>query len=394
MVAKKEERAFDKDFSLFEEVGDLLGSQDEGSIVDANQQRQRVVDPNINEDSEFDEQDGVNDEDEDLINSFTQNDEDEDNANEGNDNDEGNIVEDEIESSSLFTPYAKMLVDEGVFSNLEIDKFDGTADGLKKAMSNEIDFYVNQYKSQMPAEIQRLLNGYEAGVPFDEMLKITSDAIRYSNIKDETLLENTTLQKSIVKDYLDKTTKLPELMKTKMISQWEDSLELGEQSKVALEELKSFQREQESEAIKAQQLQQENYKEQQTQALNNLNKHILGLNEIVPGIKVNDVLKKRIKDNLTIPIGRDSNGTPINKFTKYMIDNPIEGEVTLNYLYEVTGGFKDFSVFKKSGSTQALKDLEKAARMADTSLSGDVKSTRTRANHKDLNAAISGFLNG
>jgi len=383
VTSRKEESMSYDDLNLFDSVGDFLSNQNvspEKTTQVTNNER-IFVDPNLIEENE--------DPDVDLTGIKPVAEDSAEGEDEGNEGLAGN------EESSLFTPYAKFLVDEGVFSTLNLEEFDGTSEGLKKAMNDELAYHIEQYKQTIPNEVKRLLDGYEAGVPFDEMLKITSDRIKYDNINPSTLSENSDLQKKLVKEYLDKTTRLPETVKVKMIDQWEDGLELEEQSKLALGELKSFQDAQEKEAIKREEELQKQEERKAQETLTNLNKHIINLEEIVPGIKLNQMMKDKIKNNLTIPVEFNDYGYPVNKLGKYMSQNPIEGEVILNYLFEVTKEFKDWSLFSKAGKSQAIKELEAAASVIDNKPKGgsiqrdNGKSTSSK---KDLFQGISGFL--
>ena len=61
-------------------------------------------------------------------------------------------------TSSPLTPYAKLLVDEGILPNLDLKKFDGTADSLKEAMVSEIIGAVEMYKETLPERVKQLID--------------------------------------------------------------------------------------------------------------------------------------------------------------------------------------------------------------------------------------------
>jgi len=393
---KKEEVGFnDDDLNLFQDITEHLESQEEvdenkdvdNNVDNENDNDDNVVNEYLDEDSPQDED--TNDEDE--VDNNEDNEE-EDSNDEDNDNEE-ELDDDTEENPSLFTPYAKLLVDEGVLSSLDLENFDGTADGLKKAMSDEIGYHVNQYKDQLPNEVKRLLDGYEAGIPFDEMLKVSSDRIKYENIKEEALSEDTNLQKNIIKDYLDKTTQLPDEIKNKMVTQWEDSMELEDQSKLALSELIKHEEQRESQAIEQQNQEREAMIKQQEKMVKELNDYVGKSDEFIPGLKVNKVVKDNIIKNLTTPVEYDQFGNPMNKVGKYMAENPIQGEVMLNYVFEITDGFKDWSAFSKKGKNDTIKEFERAAKMVDSSSKGKAAKRIKRSNKKiDTMEGINDFL--
>lgn len=364
-----------EDMSLFDEIVDKFHNPEDPEIIDP-VVKKKVEVPQEDEEEEIENPDlqpEVNDEEE-----------------EQDDNLE--TVSDDEEQTSLFTPYAKFLVEEGILSTLDLNKFDGTAAGLKKAQMDEINYYVERYKENLPVEVKRLLNGYEAGVPFDEMLQISSDRIRYDNIKEDSLKSDTELQKALVKDYLDKTTRLSDTMKSKMIAQWEDTMELEAQSKLALTELKEYQNTLEQEAIQRQLEEQKQIEKERIDSLARLDKHISSTEEVIPGLKINQVLKDKIKNNLTVPVAYDEYGNPMNKVGKYMAENPIEGEFILHYIFEATNGFKDWSLFGRVGKSQALKDLENQAKAFDGKSQGNQKTNNKSTKNSDLLSSINSLL--
>lgn len=385
MAVEKEEGIFNEDdFSLFDEVSNELGM--ENSSEEEQEEEQEIEDnkaPIVNDEE-------TDDEDEQSQNNEADSDDDSEGKTEEKSEEE---LEDDgnNEDSSLFTPYAKFLVDEGVLPNLDLENFDGTAEGLAKAQMSEFDNWKEGYKSQLPPEVKRLVDGYEKGVPFDEMLKITSDIIRYENITEESLKDNVGLQKSLTLDYLNQTTKLPDDIKKNMVDQWEDLGELEDKAKLAKGELIGIKNQKEQEFIAGQEQERQNAENVQKQNLQNLEKHILNLDEVIPGIKLNNDMKERVKNNLTKPVEIDQYGYPVNKLTKYMRENPIEGDVVVNYLFEATNGFKDWSVLGKSGKKKAISEFEKAARKLDSGT--NVGTGRKKAKGTDPTEGIANFLN-
>lgn len=383
MDEKKEEVFNSEDFALFEDVMETL--DDVKADEELDQEVQELAGKKPESEDNDDAPDSTLTTDDEVVV--------EDEVDETVDNSDEEVKTDD-EESSLFTPYVKLLVDEGVFSVTDVEKFDGTVEGLKKAMSDEVGYYVDQYKEQMPQEVKRLLDGYEQGVPFDEMIKISSDRIRYDNIEEAKLTDDVDMQKKLVLDYLDQTTQLPDKLKSKMIEQFEDSMELEDQSKMALGELKNIQDNKEREAITQQEAQKVEFQKQQELIVNNLNRHINDTSEIIPGLKLNQKMKDDIRTNLTVPVEYDNYGNPINKLGKYMRDNPIEGEVVLNYIFELSNGFQDWSPFSKAGKSQAIKEMESAAKVADGKNKGSRTTSKSSAARGDLARGIEGFLRG
>ena len=127
-------------------------------------------------------------------------------------NDEENIIKEDTESnsnensSSPLVPYAKYLKEEGILPNFDIEKFDGSIDGLREGMFTEINQGVDSYKNSLPDVVKHLINNYEAGVPLEKLLQIDSERAKYTSYSEDDL-RNEDTQKELVRDYLTKTTK-------------------------------------------------------------------------------------------------------------------------------------------------------------------------------------------
>ena len=60
-----------------------------------------------------------------------------------------------------------------------------------------------------------------------------------------------------------------------------------------------------------------------------------------------------------------------NQLMKDRRDNPVEFDSKLYYLYEITGGFKDFSKITTTATTKAATDFERALRQNKFEAGGD-----------------------
>jgi len=147
---------------------------------------------------------------------------------------------DKKQSSSPFTPYAKLLKEEGVLPNLNMEDFDGTAEGLKTAMINEIIGAVEMYKDTLPSRVKDLINNYEEGVPLEELLKIDKEEVQALSLDEDKIKEDISLQKKTVRDYLKKTSKFSDKKIDNQIQYYEDSGELEEEALNAAAELKEL----------------------------------------------------------------------------------------------------------------------------------------------------------
>lgn len=375
-----QEEIFGEDFDLFSDVIDIIDNNKSEEDPDSSEEGSNDNNEEDEEDNSSEENNETPDEDED---------EDSQEDNEDNEDEEDSASQDNDDNSSPLTPYAKFLVEEGVLSNFNLEEFDGTADGLKSAVTGEIQSGIDQYKATLPPEVANLINNYEAGVPFDQILKTSSDAIRYSNINEESISDNEDLQKNIIRDFLRKTTQFSDEKIETQIQRLDEMSYLEDEAKSSLKDLVAFQSQEEAalreKAVNDAKLAQE----RQVEQITNLDKMLKETDEIIPDIKISEGLKQRVKENLTTAVAYDQYGNPINKVGNYISKDPMKFEVILNYLFEATNEFSDFSVLGKAGKRSAIKELEEASKKLDNGRSGDAKSG---VNKKKSKSSSKGLL--
>lgn len=277
-------------------------------------------------------------------------------------------------SSSPLTPYAKLLKEEGILPNMDLEEYDGTAEGLKKAMVDEIVGAVNYYKETLPERIKHLIENYEEGVPLEKLLEIDRNEIEFEGITEDKIREDVSLQKHMVEMYFKKTTRFSDSRIRTMVERYEDSGELEEEAISAVNELKELVSKEREESVKEAQKQQKLNQERVERELAELNKKIQGTDEIIPGMKLNSKMKNDLVKSLTTPVGKDQNGNPVNRIVAARMEDPIEFEIRLHYLFEITKGFKDFSKLSEKGKKDSIKEFEEAAAKLDKTTEGTYSS--------------------
>src|SRR6056297_818588 len=380
---------FSEDLSMMAgDISDMIGEEDTsqdppvGTTEDTDETDDQGNDLDYGKDNNLDDDQETDDEGSEESEEDNDNLDGEDATSEEND--------DNNDSPSL-APYAKLLVDEGILPNLDLENFDGSAEGLIEAARNEVYNGIDYYKQSLPEEVQRLINGYEAGVPFDKLLEFNSQSLQYSKIDKDALTQDESLQKQILTDYYKRTSRFSDEKINKLIERTADLGELSDEALSSLDELTEFQAQEEQQAIEESKKQQEYLQQQQQEQLNQFTKTLTDTQEIIPGVKINPTVKDKIQKNITVPVGYDEQGNPVNKIGKYRMDNPIDFEIKLNYLFEATNGFSNFDVFSKAGKSRAYKELEDAAKSLDTRGSGGTRSKpKTDPELKD---SINQFMN-
>lgn len=389
---KNSENFFDDDYTsiIFDSVSGLLDDDDpDNSVPNDDDDGKANPEPNGDDDQEPLNADGGNDTDQvddnvDDVDDTNNNDNDIDTG-EGSDNDGG-------DDSSPLVPYAKLLVDEGILPNLNLDEFDGTAEGLKEAMNKEIHSGIEAYKASLPEDVKKIIDGYEVGVPLEKLLELNKEKLNVSTIKESDIINNEELQKEIVRKYFKKTTRFSDKKIEQNIERLSDIGELEAEALSNITELKALVEEEEAKAIEDAKRREEEYQEQLRKYWEEFDKKLEAADEIIPGLKVTKTIKQKIITNLSTAVATDQNGNPVNKIAYYRSKHPQEFELYLNYLFEVTNGFSDFSVLSKGGKKAAIAELEKAARNLD--INKTKRSVPRNTSDPDTITGIRDFLNG
>jgi hypothetical protein len=280
------------------------------------------------------------------------------------------------------TPYAKLLVEEGVLQDFDIENFDGTADGLINAFRGQVAKQVDEYKNTLDPRIKWLQDNIEEGVPLEALLRLDKEKIQFSSLTDKDIEENADLQKNIAREYFRRTTNgWSEARIEKEIKRLDDMGDLKDESKEFFEELKTFSA-QEEEYLKQQAKREtEEAVKKQKDILDNFKRKLEDTKEIIPGTEVSKQVKESIYKVLTTAVAYDEVGTPLNAIAKARAENPLEFEMNLAYIFEITKGFKDWSQLVSTGKKKAIKEFEEAAARLDVQKSGgmyrdDTASTR------------------
>lgn len=277
-------------------------------------------------------------------------------------------------SGELFKAFGSTLVEKGVFSEELFKDFDGTIDGLVTAVDREIGYGIESYKESLPDVLKELIDNYEEGVPLDQLISTKSREISFNNITEDKLEEDVNLQKEIVRQYLE-STGLKENKIKKLIETYEDTDDLFSEAKDALGEIKDILKK-EQEYIRKEQEQERKAAEQRTkELLNTVETTISKTEEIVPGIKLNEKVRKEIYSSMTQPTGRDADGNPINKVMEIRAKDPIKFEMTLHYLASLGIFEGKWDKVISTAKTSSVKELEKLIKSNDNKFSGSGKAS-------------------
>ena len=320
-------------------------------------------------------------------------DEGDDSKDEGQNADPSSTDTDDSKKDSFLTPYAKLLKDEGILQDFDIEKFDGTADGLVDAFRQQITKHVEEYKQNLDPRIKWLQDNVEQGVPLESLLAIDKQRVELSKITPEVLAENKDLQKDIVRNYLKATTNgWSDVKIEREVSRLDDLGELETESKESFELLKQINQQQEQYLAEQAKAEREAAIKAQQETLDNFKKSLNETKEIIPGLQFTTAMKDKIFKTLTTPVATDNMGNPLNSIAKARAENPLDFEMKLAYLFEVTKGFSDWTPLMTPGKKNAIKEFEEAARRLDYSKDGTAAAPSVdKASQKEILKAMSMF---
>lgn len=295
--------------------------------------------------------------------------------------------------SSPIKLFAKVLLEEGVISELDETEFDGSEDKIEvliKSIKNEVVKAISDVEENYPSKIKQILEAYKNGVPEDEIFDYIQGEIEYSSITEEQLTDNEDLQKALIRqDLTNKGYTKEEIEEEITDAETVDKLLIKSlRAAKTLAAQQSKQLESKIEQNKTQLIaQQEAAKKQQEK----VREYLDTTKEILPGIEMNKNLKDKIYNSMYKPAGKDSNGNPVSTLTLARSKDPVKFDTIFHYLL-VNGVFEGkMDELIKPVKTKAVKDFEKVVNSNTTFKEGNQRVIKTPENNSTISALRSMF---
>lgn len=297
-------------------------------------------------------------------------------------------------SSQLYTAIAKLLQEGGALQDLDENIVIDSPEKLVEVYDQQIKNRIEEYKSNLDPRVKWLQDHIEEGVAMEDLLRLEKDNKTFNSIKEEDLSDNNELQKNIIRQYLKKTTRFSNEKIEKEIGRLDEIGDLEDEAKSSLSDLKEFIDTEEQELIQKAQEERELSKRQEQEQINNFKKQLEDTKEIIPGLPLTKIVRDKIYKTMTTSVGKDSFGNNINKIGKHRMENPLDFEFKLAYLYELTNGFKDWKTLTTPGKKTAITELENAARKMDLQKqTGTINhNNRSSKNTNEILSAMDGII--
>jgi hypothetical protein len=256
----------------------------------------------------------------------------------------------------VFTGLASILKDKGFFAHME----DVSTIKDEESLANAFDEEVRSRLTDRQRELMEYMN---AGVPLTKITQIQNAIQETEAITPEVLKATEGLSEKLIKadlkfrGYADADAeRLYGMIKS---SGQEDieAINTLNARKVNLKGLLS----QEIQAAKDAATQENQKKINEAKELEKK----LESTEVF-GRKVSSVSIEKLKVLANTPVAYTQNGEPLNAVMKYKLDNPVDFEHKLLYLFSATNGFKDLSSFDRSAETRVSRSMRDAVSRLST----------------------------
>lgn len=284
--------------------------------------------------------------------------------------DTSSSVEDTNTGASSSSPLSSSLVTalsaEGFFSvdDEELKNLEGSenaeeaiAEFIRKKLNSEID---NKVKSTLTEKQKEALDAFEKGVPMQEFVNSNARQESYQKITNDFIQSNPNAQAELVRraaiakglsaeDAADYVNTLKQAGEEKLIEKAIAGRDTLIQAEIA--HRNAMQEEAQAEVAREEEL--------RTERLKKTKEYINSHSEIIEGLPLTDTLKENLYKKMTTPVGKDSNGQPINAIGLTRSENPEKFNMLLAYYHEL-GLFNetpDLSALRKVAENKTAKGL-------------------------------------
>ncbi len=268
--------------------------------------------------------------------------------------------------SSPISVFASALHEKGFLSSFdseEFNKFVAEHDGDEyeaffEFVNKEIDNRADFIKGSLQEDQLEYLTALANGVPDNVYRESKAKEVEYLKITEDSIEDDTDLQRKLYTDFLKQTTKFTDEKIAKLVKQKEDLGELAEEALEALPVLKNGHKDRIAAEQERAARQMELDKERKLAELETLKNKVESTSEIIPNVKLTPVVQKKMFDILTKPAAQTKTGQSLNAIQAARMENPMEFDIKLAYLFNLTDGFKNMKSLASNATTSAVKTLK------------------------------------
>ena len=263
----------------------------------------------------------------------------------------------ESDDENIFKTFASALVEAGVISKKEEGSFENikSFDELKDVIRDEIrsnEFAdLNDYQKEYLTKLSK-------GITHEEIVAVNNEKSLLTKLEDADLEDNEDLRRQLIfSDFVAKG--ISEERAKKLTERSFETLSDLEDAQEALKTRKESIKKYEENLEKQRQQELENAKKENEKRIEQIKTTLFdNTKEIIKGLTVNEQVAKRVFENITKPVKHDNNGRPVSKIMEERSKDPVNFDIKLNLLFEMTEGFSKIDKFLNNGKTQAIKKFD------------------------------------
>lgn len=256
--------------------------------------------------------------------------------------------------SGIYQALSEALVEDGILPDISLDEIKDVKDA--KTLSEIIQ---KQIELKLDDTQKRINEALSAGVEPDD-IKYYENVINNLSSINEDLLEDESdkgeqLRKNLIyADYINRG-----FSEARAQKEVEKSIKAGndiEDAKEALTSNKEFYSKKYNDVVEEAKKEHQAFIKSQEEQVKKLDEVINKTDEPFEGIRINNVLKKKISDNLKKPVYKDEDGRSYNAIQEYAKKNPVDYNYKLAVLFTMTDGFKNIENISKPVVNKSKKE--------------------------------------
>lgn len=260
----------------------------------------------------------------------------------------------ETNSQYSYKAFLSHLNEEGLVDFEDSEDIEDKPELIFESVKNTIQKGITSYKDSIPESGKKFLNYLEQGGDPDKYIKSLDKPFDVNNIN----LESESDQKKVVGEYL-RSQEYSEEEITETLQDYEDSMLLEKQAKVASLKLNKIFEKRQEQILQDQSIIAEQQKEEYSKYINTVSSTIETSTNIA-GLEISNREKEDFKRYL---LATDNQG--MTQYQKELQDNPIQTQLELAYLkYKKY----DFANAKKAGATETASKLKNIFKNTETTV--------------------------
>ena len=220
-----------------------------------------------------------------------------------------------------------------------------------------LEAYEKEITSRLDARNKAVEEYMNAGVPYGVVSKIEKAIAETENISETDIAANEELSKNLILSEFQQRGFDNETA-SRYYNMFKDSGKATEEAMKALTMRKAnLQNMLQGEIDKANKAKQDSVSAEDLLAKNLVKSIEKG--EML-GRKITKPTQEKLKTMLNTVVGYTDSGQPLNALMKFKMENPVEFEKNLLYLYTVTGGFSNLGALDRSAETRVSRKFQNA----------------------------------